>query len=154
MPLSPVTHTIVAMPPVACAKCTPTPVACARGSPLPESSHMNKKIFLWWSAPSPLTLLNSSALLLLWAQTSSWLLSAVVFHCPSCDAPLPSPSGSLYTSNPSPLQGTDFWSLNLSTQPLPECLRLWCLGAVLSTVCTALSLLCPPQLASEFSLRL
>ena len=36
-----------------------------------ESTHVQRKIFLWQSAPPPLALPNSDALLLLWAQTSS-----------------------------------------------------------------------------------
>ena len=35
--------------------------------------------------------------------------------------------GCVHTTNPSPLLGTDLQSLNLSTQPPPKCLRLWCL---------------------------
>ena len=55
------------------------------------------------------------------------------------------PSGCLHTANPSPLPGTDLWSLSLSAQPPPEHLRLWCPGAVVQMICVALSLLRPPQ---------
>ena len=40
----------------------------------------------------------------------------------------PVPSDYFHTGNPSPLPGTDLWILSLSTQPLPKCLSLWCLG--------------------------
>ena len=79
----------------------------------------------------------------------SWLTSAVVLCFPACDAPLPSPSSSLHTSKPIPLKGTEFWGLSLSAQPLPECLRLWSPGLVLSMVCVALFMLCPLQPTSE-----
>ena len=62
--------------------------------------------------------------------------------CPSCRSrpspgfPLPwcSPPQSVEHCSlapyaiPSSLPGTDFWSLSLRAQPLPECLRLWCPG--------------------------
>ena len=40
----------------------------------------------------------------------------------------PVPSDYFHTGNPSLLPGTDLWILSLSTQPLPKCLSLWCLG--------------------------
>ena len=48
--------------------------------------------------------------------------------------------GCLHTANPSPLPATDLWSLSLSVQPLPKCLRLWCPGVVVPMVFVAFSL--------------
>ena len=77
--------------------------------------------------PPPLTLHNG-ALLLLWVQASSCAPLAMVLHFSVHDTPLPSPSSCFHTANPSPLPETDLRSLSLSTQPLPERLRLWCPG--------------------------
>ena len=60
---------------------------------------------LWHSAPQPM-----------------------VFGFPAHGTPLPSPLDCFYIANPSPLPGTDLWSLSLSIQCLPEHPRLWCLG--------------------------
>ena len=46
---------------------------------------------------------------------------------PPHSTPLPSPLGCLHTINHSLLPGTGLWSLNLSAQPPPKHLRLWCL---------------------------
>ena len=46
----------------------------------------------------------------------------------------------VYTQPTSPLSGTDLSSLSLSAQPLPECLRLWCPGAVVQMISVV-----PPQ---------
>ena len=78
--------------------------------------------------PPPLALPKNGALLLLWDQTSSWVPLAVVHYSPTIGTLLPSPSGCLHTANPSPLPGTDLWSLSLSAQPLTKHLRLWYLG--------------------------
>ena len=53
--------------------------------------------------------------------------------------------GCFYTPNPSPLPGTDLCSLSLSSQPLPERLRLCYLGVVVQKFSVALSLLCLPH---------
>ena len=84
------------------------------------------KIF-YGSPPLPFSPSTSGALLLLWAQTSSWVPSAVALHSPAHGILLPSPSGCFHIANHSPLPGTDLQSLSLSVQPPPECLRLWCL---------------------------
>ena len=84
----------------------------------PESAL--RKIFLWWSALPPLALPNSGALLFLWAQASSHAPSAVVFCSLAHGAPLPSPSGCLYTAKPSLLPRTDLWSLSLRAHPPPD----------------------------------
>ena len=47
---------------------------------------------------------------------------------PCCGALLLSPLGCPHTASPRPLPETDLRSLSLSTQPLPEHLRLWCPG--------------------------
>ena len=100
---------------------------------------------LWRSTPPPVALPNNGALLLLWAQTSSWIPLSVALYAPVNGALLHSPSGCLQTANPSPLPGTNFWSLSLNVQPLTEHLRLWCLGMVVQMVCVALTLLFPSQ---------
>ena len=69
---------------------------------------------------------------------------AVVLCSLVCGIPLLSPSSCFHTANTCPLPRTDLQSLSLSTQPLSECLRLWCLGVVIPTVCAALSLICSP----------
>ena len=99
-------------------------IACAIGA-LPFESDGGKRV-LWWSAPPPLTLPTSGTLLLLWAQTSSLVPSAVALCSPAHGAPLPGPSGCPHAVGPSPLPGTDLWSLSLRAQPPPEHLRLWC----------------------------
>ena len=78
----------------------------------------------------------------------------MVLHSPACAVLPPSPSGSLHTANPSPFPGTDLHSLSLSTQPLPECLRLWCPRAMVTMVCVALFGFPSPVLQLHFSLRL
>ena len=95
--------------------------------------------------PTHLSLLDNGALLLLWAQTSSQVPLAVMLCFLTCGTPLPSPSGCLHTANVSPLPLTDLWSLSLSAQPPPECLMLWCLGAVVWMVCEVLTARGPPQ---------
>ena len=54
-------------------------------------------------------------LALLWAQTSSWVLLAL----------LPSPSGCFHIANSTPFPRTDLWSLCLGAQPPSKPLRLW-----------------------------
>ena len=58
---------------------------------------------------------------------------------------LPSPSSCLHTANSSLLPGIKLQILSLSTQPMPEHLRLWYLGSVILMVHAALTLLCLPQ---------
>ena len=53
--------------------------------------------------------------------------SAMAYHFSAHCTLLLSPLGCLHTANPSPLLGTDLWSLSHSTQPLSKHLRLWCL---------------------------
>ena len=96
----------------------------------PEGRHACSKArsFLWRSAPPPLFLPSSGALLLLCVpvQNFSQVLSAVVFHSQAYGIPFPAhgtlhliPLGCLHTANPSPLPGTDLWSLSFSAQPPP-----------------------------------
>ena len=77
-----------------------------------------------FSSPLP----NNGAFSLLQVQTFSWIPSVTASHSPALSIFLPSPLGCLHTANPSPLPVTDLWSLSFSAQPLPEHLRLWCLG--------------------------
>ena len=57
--------------------------------------------------PPPFALTSSAALFLLQAQASSPAPLAVALCSPAHQAPLPSPSGSLHTTNPSPLPRSD-----------------------------------------------
>ena len=107
--------------------------------------HVQGKICLLQSAPPTLDIPINDGLLLLWAQTSSQVPSAVALHFPACGVLVPIPSGSLYTVNPSLLPRTDLQSLSLSAKLPPKHLRLCCLGAVLPMVCVAFTLLCLPQ---------
>ena len=65
----------------------------------------------------------------------------VLYHSPARGALLLSPSGCPHTASPSPLPRTDLWSLNLSAQPLTECLGLVVSGLVVQLICVALTLL-------------
>ena len=80
----------------------------------------------------------------------------MVYHSPASGTLLLSPSGCSHTASPSPLPGIDFWSLCLSAQPLPECLRQWCPGwwfrwSVQLSLCFAL--LCPAAVLFLATLR-
>ena len=71
-PPLPLVHTSGAQLPVACRNSTLSLIAWASGlSP-----------FLWWSAPPFPPLCSSGALLLQWAQTSSWVPPGVAFCSP------------------------------------------------------------------------
>ena len=96
-----------------------------------------RKIFLWQYTPTPLSLPDNGTLLLLRAQAFFWVPLDVVLCFPTHDEPIPSPSGCLHTVKSSPLPRTDLWSLSLSTQPLPEHLRLWCFGIIVLMICAA-----------------
>ena len=52
----------------------------------------------------------------------------MVYHTPACNALLLSHSGCPHTASHSPFPWADLWSLSLSVQPQPECLRLWSPG--------------------------
>ena len=93
---------------------------------------------------------NNGSLLLLWAQTSSEVSSAMAFCSLAHGAMLPRPSGCLHTANPSPLLGIELRSVNLSAQPLLKHLSLWCLVAVVQIVCVAHILLCPRSSCCAF----
>ena len=93
---------------------------------------------------------NNGTLLLLWAQTSSEVSSAMAFCSLAHGAMLPRPSGCLHTANPSPLLGIELRSVNLSAQPLLKHLSLWCLVAVVQIVCVAHILLCPRSSCCAF----
>ena len=109
-------------------------------SPAPnESTHSQRKMFLWQSAPAPLALLtlvfcfswgsrHPPSFPQVWCSTSQPLAQCFL-----------SPSSCLHTANSSPLSGTDLQSLSISIQPLPEHLRLWYLGAVVPMVFVNLS---------------
>ena len=110
-----------------------------------EPTHEQRKIFLRQSHPC------SSHPPLQWhlaPPAGPGLLpipSTLVLPSPTSGTLLPSCLDCLHTGNPSPFHGTDPWSLSLSTQLLPDHLRLWCLGVVVLVVCAPLALLCPPQ---------
>ena len=96
------------------ATCSP----CKQEAPHCPRSLEQRKMFLWWSHPLP--------------QASSCTLSAVGPGSPAL-------SGCLHIANPSPLPGTDFWSLNLSAQALSKYLSCGVLGDGGSLSA------CPPQ---------
>ena len=105
-----------------------------------------RKTSTWKSIPPPLTLPSNGALILLRAQTSSWVSWAVTLLYPALGTPSLAPSGCLHTANPRPLPGTDFQSLSLSIQALPKHNQAVVSGGT-DGFC-ALSLLCPPQSSS------
>ena len=121
---------------------------------MPEVPHPLKAYtgrFLCQSAPPLLTFPNNGGLLLLQAQTSSWVPSAVVFtpqpiahHTPVCGTLLPSSSGCLPTPNPSPLPGTDLWSLILCPAPT-RAHQTVVSRSVVQMICMFLILLCHPH---------
>ena len=79
-----------------------------------------------------------------WAQTSSWVPSAVVFCSPAHGTLLPSPSDCLHSDSLSPLPRTDLQSLYLSLAPTLASQAVVS-RAVVQMICAALTLLCPPQ---------
>ena len=109
-----------------------------------ESAHAQGKRLLWQPTPPPL-IFSSNGTLLLLSQNSSWVPLAMTLCSSAYYVPLPSPSGCHHTANPSPLPGTDLWSLSLRTQSPPKYLWLWYLGMVVEMVYAALILLCSPQ---------
>ena len=124
-------------------RCSTACSLCKRHPATWDPACAPRKILLWWSHTSSLCPPQQSCLaspvgpgLLMLSLSSGALLSSPW---------LPSPSGCLHTANPSPLPRIVLWSLSLSTQPLPEHLRLWCPGAAVMMVCAALSLLWHPQ---------
>lgn len=126
----PATHSPHKRCPVSCSLIEWPLATCSlwqRHHTLWEPEHVQGKRFLWQSTPPPLALLNNGTLLL-WTQNSSQVPLAVVFSSPAYGTLLPSPSGRFHIANPSPLPRTDLWSLILSTQPVPQCPRMWCLG--------------------------
>ena len=112
------------------------PISSTRGTPPSASLCMHLgRIFLWWSFPPLLP--SNCAFLLLKAQTPSLVHLGVVLSSSDLDTPFPIPSGCLHTANPIPLSGTGLRSLSLSTQPLPESLRMWFLGSGANDVCSS-----------------
>ena len=91
--------------------------------------------FLWPSAPPPLPSLTMVPCLSCGSGPSPrfplpWHspTQPMAYQSPACGALLLSPSCCPHIAIPSPLPGTDLWSLSLSSQPPPEHLRLWCPG--------------------------
>ena len=87
--------------------CSPTLCQSSHEKDIPTVTHPSS------SCPP-----QKGVLLLQRAQTSSWVLSAMVLRSPALGALLPSSSGCLHIANPSPLLRTDLWRWSLSTQPL------------------------------------
>ena len=117
-----------------CKRCHSPPVAISRGaiacsmckwhlltSPSENLQCAQQKIFLWCSILTSLALPNIGTLLLLWAKTSSQVLSAVELCSPALGTPLPSSLTAkhsplpccFHTANHSSLSDTDLQSLNL-----------------------------------------
>ena len=145
-PLLPLAHTRGAWLPIPCPRSSQSPVAQASGfsppivctrSLLPSESQLacvqgvsygGPPLFLW-PAPTMVPCLccgprPSPGFPLLWHSTPQ----LVAHHSPTHGTVLLNPLGCPHTANSSPLPGTDLWSLSLSVQPPPECLRLWCPG--------------------------
>ena len=83
---------------------------------------------LLWSSPTVVPCLSrrsgpSPGFPLPWLSTPQPL----VYYSPTCGALLLGPLSCLHTTSPSPLTGTDLWSLSLSAQPTPKHLGLRCL---------------------------
>ena len=117
--------------------------------PHPLRAHAYTGRFLCQSAPPLLTFPNNGGLLLLQAQTSSWVPSAVAFtpqpiahHTPVCGTLLPSSSGCLPTPNPSSLPGTDLWSLIFCQAPT-RAHQTVVSRSVVQMICMVLTLFCP-----------
>ena len=116
----------------------PPPIASARGT---VTHNPHERLLIVCSSALP----NSGALFLLWVQTSSQVPSAVALSSPALCAALPSSLRLSPHCQTYPLPRTGLWSLSVSTQPLPEQLRLWCLEAVVLMVFAAFTLFCFPH---------
>ena len=115
------------------------PIACARDAP-PMRAHRHVHAPVQGvSYSSPLLLLSPSSTVVPCLSCGSrpspgfplpWHSPAqpMIYRSPICGSLLLSPLSSLHTCSPSPLPGTDLWSLSISAQPPPEHLRLWCPG--------------------------
>ena len=112
--------------------------------PPPSGRLCMHRIDSYGSQPLLLTLHNSVSLLLLPAQTSSQVSSAVVFYSPPCGTQLPVPSGCIHTANSSPLPRTELWSLSLNTRTCPGVSGCGVCGGVRDDLCSTYSV-CPPQ---------
>ena len=87
-----------------------------------ESTHVQRKIFLWQPNPPPLALPNNDALFLLQAQTSFQFPLAVALCFPALGTPLPSLSGCLHIANLSPVLTTRAWvSVPSHSQSISDC---------------------------------
>ena len=121
------------------------PVVCVRGTLLPKTLCMYRYIPL---VVLPLILLPYLAMvpcLSFGPNLLPWSLSCVPpLLSPWCTAPYPFRL-SLCSSLLRSLSGTDLQSLSLRAQPQSECLRWWCLKAVVLKVCVAHFMLFPPQ---------
>ena len=138
-------------PPTACSPHKKHPVSCnlskcplatrqpaPEALPSPEHTQAQGKRFLWRSARPPPSLPNFAPLA---SPAGPQLLKG--FR--GCGVPLPSPSGCLHTSNPSPLPGTDLQTLNLGHQAPAGGFQAVVFREVVQISCVALTLLCPPQ---------
>ena len=141
-PPLPLAHARAAQPPVVCTRSAQFPVAqassllsslaCTRSTPSSESLHAPAQGDSYGGLP----LLSPSPTMapcfscgprcpprfpLSWRSTPQPTAQCL----PAQGTTLLSLSGCPHTASPSPLPGTDLWSLSLSSQPLPKCLRLW-----------------------------
>ena len=83
------------------------------------------------ACPYSFPLPNTGALSLLWVPIFSQVPSVVAFHSPALSVLLPPPAMHCFltpqavSTSPSPLLGTNLWSLGLGAQPLPKCISFW-----------------------------
>ena len=131
------------------------PIACARAAPPSESpwayAHFGAGSFIWPSAPpsllSPVMVPSLSCgsrppgFSLLWCSPPQPMSYRPLAH----GAQLFSPSGCPHTASPSPLPGTDLWSLSLSAQPPAQASQAVVFGMLVQMICAALTLLCCSQ---------
>ena len=128
---------------MACASGAALPVAFIRVTPPCERPYVHRERYSPGSPP--LLLLPSPTMVACFScrPRPPPRFPQLALSFPAHGAQLSSPSGCLYIASHILLPRTDLQSLNLSTQLLPKCLRLWCLGVVVpSALFSSVKLLC------------
>ena len=118
-----------------------------------ESTHVQRKICLWQCPPPPPALPNKGVMLLRGPRPLPEF-PLLWFCSPALGILLTSHSGGLQTANPSPLPGTDLWSLSLISQLPSKHLRFWCPRRWYYGLCSSLSAFPSSVKWLHFSLRL